>query len=149
MDINQIKILENLISMMDVITIGLDFDGTLVYFRYPMVGKDLPNCVETLRKWQKNCKVRYILTTMRDGEELQDAIDWFADKGIELFGIQKHPNQETWTESPKCHCQLSIDDRNFGQPLKVDETNFVYVDWVETDKILTPIFEKYLKKNAT
>lgn len=128
------------------LTIGLDFDGTLVEHRYPIVGKTLPHCIETLRKWQNECNVLYILTTMRDGQTLEDAINWGNENGIKWFGIQYHPYQKRWTTSNKCHCNLMIDDRNFGQPLTLDSDGFTCVDWVEMDNVLTPIFNKWLKK---
>lgn len=120
------------------ITIGLDMDGTVCAHRYPKIGEELPFCVETLKRWQKEYGVGYILSTMRSGKLLDEAVDWFKGKGISLFGIQKHPTQKTWTESPKCHCRIMIDDRNFGQPLTVDKEGIPCVDWEATAKGLEP-----------
>lgn len=66
-------------------TVALDFDGTVVEHNYPRVGKSLPLCVETLKRWQEKYKVGYILSTMRSGEMLEDAINWFKTNGIELL----------------------------------------------------------------
>lgn len=120
------------------LTIGLDADGTIFEHNYPNIGKDIPNCVEVLKKWQEKYKVGYILSTMRSGKELEDAVNWFKEKEIPLFGIQKHPTQHTWTDSPKCHCRIMIDDRNFNQPLIADSRGIPCVDWKTTDELLEP-----------
>ena len=124
------------------ITIGLDMDGTVIEHRFPKIGKTLPGCVETLKRWQKEYGVGYILSTMRSGKLLDDAVDWFKQNGIPLFGIQKHPTQETWTDSPKCHCRIMIDDRNFGQPLKPDSLGIPCVDWERTSQELEPTLKE-------
>lgn len=111
------------------ITIALDFDCTVIECSYPNVGKSLPLCVETLRRWVNDYNVGLILCTMRDGKELEDAIKWFSDNQILLYGIQKHPTQENWTTSPKCHCSACIDDRNVGTKLKLDSNGVPCVDW--------------------
>lgn len=123
-------------------TIILDFDGTCVEHAYPYVGKDLPHCIETLKRWQEKYKVGYILCTMRSGTLLTEAVDWFKEHGIELFGIQKHPTQEKWTDSPKCHGRWMIDDRNVGQPLMLDSRGVPCVDWEKTTEIFEPVLER-------
>lgn len=119
-------------------TIGIDYDGTVVEHAFPEVGKDLPFCVETLKRWQKEYGVGYILSTMRDGALLDEAVNWFKERNIPLFGVQKHPTQEDWTESPKAHCRYMIDDRNVGQPLMADSRGVPCVDWEKTIEIFEP-----------
>lgn len=120
------------------IVIALDFDGTVVPHRYPRIEGALFGCVSTLKKWQELYNVGYILSTMRSGKELEDAVKWFELQEIPLYGIQKHPTQESWTDSPKCYCDFMIDDRNVGQPLMLDEKGIPCVDWVKTAEILEP-----------
>ena len=124
-----------------IITICLDFDGTVVYHDYPRIGQDLPLCVETLKRWQIEYKVGYILFTMRDDKELQDAVNWFKEKGISLYGIQTNPTQHKWTTSPKAHADFSIDDRDGCTPLTQNELGYVGIDWEK----LIKIFENRLK----
>lgn len=104
-------------------TIALDFDGTCVEHRYPYIGKELPNCIDTLKEWIKKYDVGIILYTMRDGKLLEDAIKWFEARGITLYGVNEHPTQKEWTQSPKCHANICIDDRNLGSPLVMDSEN--------------------------
>lgn len=114
----------------------IDFDGTLVSHRYPHIGIENKPCVEVLKKWTEN-GVGLILDTMRDGKELDEAVKWCKEHGIELYGIGKHPTQHTWTDSNKCYGQLSIDDRNLGVPLKKVDNERPMVDWVQIDEIFT------------
>ena len=98
------------------------------------------DCVATLKNWVNEHDVGLILSTMRCGEELKEAVQWFKNRDIKLYGIQEHPTQRKWTTSPKCHASLSIDDRNVGCPLKLDsEKKHLVVDW----KKIKPMVEKY------
>lgn len=96
--------------------IALDFDATCVDHCYPKIGRDVPDAVEGLNTLADN-GYKFILSTMRSGETLGDAVQWFAERNISLFGVQTHPTQHTWTTSPKCHADLRIDDGNVGTPL--------------------------------
>lgn len=124
--------------------IAIDFDGTCVEADYPRVGKDLPWAVTVLQLLvANNCKL--ILYTMRDGQELIDAINWFEYRLIPLYGIQRHPLQQAWTDghgSPKCLATHYIDDRNIGIPLRND-TKEPAVDW---DKLLVILIEMQIIK---
>ena len=125
--------------------IAIDFDGTCVMHDYPRIGKDI-GAVKVLKELIYNGH-QLILYTMRcdsgvkDGlftSGLTDAIDWFKNNEIPLYGIQRNPTQDTWTKSPKCYAQLYIDDAALGCPLKTDSkiSNRPFVDWKEVRKQL-------------
>lgn len=116
--------------------IVVDFDGTMVSHHYPMIGKENKPCVEVLKKWQEN-GVGIILDTMRDGKSLQDAVQWCKDRGIKLYGIGKEPRQEKWTKSNKAYGIFSVDDRNLGVPLVIEEGEMPRVDWKKIDELYT------------
>ena len=67
----------------------LDFDGTCVTHEFPLVGKSIGAEI-VLNKLQENGH-KFILFTMRSdrvGElYLTDAVNWFKEKNIELYGI--------------------------------------------------------------
>jgi hypothetical protein len=65
------------------------------------------------------------------GNYLTDAVNWFKENDIELYGIQTNPTQHEWTHSPKAYCQLYIDDAGLGMPLMTDLelSKRPYVDW--------------------
>jgi hypothetical protein len=109
--------------------IAVDFDGTCVTHDYPRVGKDIGS-VPVLKRLIKEGH-QLILWTMRSGKELNDAIEWFKDNDIELYGIQENPNQKSWTASPKAYAQLYIDDAALGAPLLMDSSmsNREFINW--------------------
>lgn len=117
--------------------IAVDFDGTCVTHEFPKVGKDIgavPVLKELVEKGHK-----LILYTMRNGDLLNEAVDWFGDNGIELYGINKNPDQYKWTSSPKVYAHVYIDDAALGVPLKLDEDGHIsrpYVDWNRVRGIL-------------
>ena len=115
--------------------IVIDFDGTCVTHEFPNVGKDI-GAVPILKKLIEQGH-NLILFTMRSnngdlplitpagiiptsGNFLDDAVNWFEENEIQLYGIQKNPTQHTWTTSPKAYGQIIIDDAALGCPLKFD-----------------------------
>jgi len=131
--------------------IAIDFDGTCTTHEFPRVGKDIG--AVPLKKLV-NAGHKLILFTMRSdrpefnetnnpeiedvvGMFLTDAVNWFKDNDIPLYGIQQNP-QQGWTTSPKCYAHLYIDDAALGCPLKFTElSSRPYVDWEKVDKLLT------------
>lgn len=125
--------------------ICIDFDGSCVFHHFPSVGKEAPHCVETLKKWVDG-GVGLILDTMRSGKELDDAVQWFKDNDIELYGVGKEPSQHKWTSSNKCYGILSIDDRNVGCPLIFEKGERPCVDWKTIDEKYTEAILDMAKK---
>jgi hypothetical protein len=97
--------------------VAVDFDGTVVTHEYPEIGDDVPFAHAVLQRLV-GADVKIILWTMRSGEYLDAAVQWFADKGIPLWGINENPQQKEWTDSPKAYAQLYIDDAALGCPLR-------------------------------
>ena len=116
--------------------IGIDFDGTCVTHDYPRVGKDI-GAVPVLKKLTDSGHL-LILNTMRSGKELDDAVQWFIDNDIPLYGVNENPTQKSWTSSPKVYAHLYIDDAALGCPLKMDSavSNRPFVDWIEIEKYI-------------
>lgn len=129
--------------------IGLDFDGTVVRHEYPKVGKDV-GAVKYLKALIKNGH-KIVLNTMRGTKngDIEDAIKWFEENNIPLYGINRNPNQD-WTDSPKVYADLYIDDLALGVPKIYDEeTNRYYVDWIGVRDILAgAVIEKPLNKDT-
>ena len=102
---------------------AVDFDGTCVMHDYPEVGADVPGAVETL-KWLADQGGKIILWTMRSDKPevpvLTDAVTWFKDRDIPLYGINTCPGQKGWTDSPKAYAHVYIDDAALGAPLISD-----------------------------
>ena len=109
--------------------IAVDFDGTCVTHDYPRIGKEI-GATKVLKRLVK-AGHKLILNTMRSGKELQDAIHWFNENGIELYGVNENPTQKRWTSSPKVYAHMYIDDAAFGCPLRnvPDFSDRPFVDW--------------------
>ena len=109
--------------------IAIDFDGTCVTHDYPRIGKDI-HAVNVLKRLVANGH-KLILNTMRSGKELDEAVNWFKENGIELYGANENPTQKRWTNSPKVYAHLYIDDAALGCPLKMDSnlSDRPFVDW--------------------
>lgn len=127
--------------------IGIDFDGTCVTHEFPEVGKDIG--AEPILKELINNDHQLILFTMRSDKEeknLTDAVKWFEERNIPLFGINENPEQKVWTSSPKPYCHLYIDDAGLGIPLKYDKSlcDRGFVDWEKVKIFLT--IQGYIKR---
>jgi hypothetical protein len=96
--------------------ICVDFDGTIVDHAYPEIGKPVPGAIETLKIWS-DAGVKIILWTMRSEITLIEAAHYVQDNGVELWGVNRNPEQDTWTESPKAYGQVYIDDAAAMMPL--------------------------------
>jgi len=120
--------------------IAVDFDGTCVTHEYPNVGKEIGAAQVLKRITDAGHKI--ILFTMRSGKELQDAVNWFKQNDIPLFGINENPEQHTWTESPKPYAHMYIDDAAFGCPLLFNDeiSSRGFVNWEVIESSLNDIY---------
>ena len=116
--------------------IAVDFDGTCTTHEYPRIGRDIG--AEPVLRRLVAAGHHIILWTMRSGRELEDAQQWFRTRNIPLFGVNRNPQQKSWTKSVKAHADLYIDDKALGCPLcepeKPGEMHFV--DWAAVEKLL-------------
>jgi hypothetical protein len=95
--------------------IAIDFDGTIVEHKYPAIGKELLFAFETMRELQKQ-KHQLILWTYRAGKELDEAVEFCKERGIEFYAVNKNYPEEDFdpTISRKIDADIYIDDRNLG-----------------------------------
>ncbi|MFI3293390.1 MAG: hypothetical protein SNG27_02430 [Rikenellaceae bacterium] len=96
--------------------IAVDFDGTIVEHRYPEIGKEIPFATETLKLLLQD-RHRLILWTVREGDLLDQAIEWCRERGVEFYAINcDYPEESSvdGTFSRKLKADLFIDDRNLG-----------------------------------
>ena len=116
----------------------VDFDGTCVTHEYPNMGRDIGS-VPVLKELVENGH-QLILFTMRSDmgvkngtfkSGLTDAVNWFRNNDIPLFGIQTNPTQHEWTDSPKAYGQLIIDDAAAFAPLTLNLTysSRPFINW--------------------
>lgn len=100
-----------------IMTIAVDFDGTIVKHKYPAIGEEIPFATETLKMLVED-QHRLILWTVREGELLQQAVDWCTERGVKFFAVNKDYPEETLENnnhfSRKLKVDMWIDDRNIG-----------------------------------
>jgi hypothetical protein len=130
--------------------IAVDFDGTCCEAKWPSIGGDI-GAAPVLHELVENSH-RLILYTLRDGDDLLQAIKWFGERSINLWAIQRHPEQNQMRlqpnllfNSPKCACDYFIDDRAIGAPLIYPTHSEIwdqtpkkepYIDWVAMRRLL-------------
>jgi len=133
-----------------MITICVDFDGTIVDHRYPDIGAPVPGAIEWMKRWQQ-AGATLVLWTMRSGnrkdgtDPLADAIEYCKRNGVEFCGHNYTPGQEAWTSSPKAYAHIYVDDAAFGCPLRENPRmgGRPFVDW---DVVGPAVFSQLLTK---
>ncbi len=95
--------------------IAVDFDGTIVEHAFPLIGKTKLFAFETLKALQDK-KHTLILWTYRAGKELQEAVDFCTENGIEFYAVNSNYPEEIYDNSisRKVNADVFIDDRNLG-----------------------------------
>ncbi|SET11730.1 BT0820 family HAD-type phosphatase [Prevotella sp. kh1p2] len=97
--------------------IAVDFDGTIVEHRYPEIGEEVPFATDTLRMLIKEHH-RLILWSVREGQLLEDAVNWCKKRGVEFYAVNKDYPEEMVEYnnhfSRKIKADIFIDDRNLG-----------------------------------
>ena len=100
-------------------TIAVDFDGTIVEHKFPQIGKEVPFAIATLKKLQKERHL-LILWSVREGELLDEAVEFCRKRGLEFYAVNaNHPDEEVRGDMA-CPCRkvkadLYIDDLNVGR----------------------------------
>lgn len=97
--------------------IAVDFDGTIVEHRYPEIGKEIPFAIATLKRLQAERHL-LILWSVREGELLDEAVDFCRKRGLEFYAVNSNmPEEEadmSALRSRKVSADMYIDDRNLG-----------------------------------
>lgn len=97
--------------------IAIDFDGTIVENAYPSIGRERPFAISTLKSLIAD-RHKLILWTVREGELLDEAVEWCRSRGVEFYAINRdYPEEEAANNNHftrKLKVDLFIDDRNLG-----------------------------------
>lgn len=95
--------------------IAVDFDGTIVENRYPEIGNEIPFAIDTLKLIQSELRHNLILWTVREGQELESAVNFCKERGLTFYAVNNnYPREKSGKEARKLMADLFIDDRNFG-----------------------------------
>ena len=97
--------------------IAVDFDGTIVEHRYPNIGEEKPFAIETLKMLIRDHH-QLILWSVREGELLDEAVQWCRERGVEFWAVNRdYPEEDPRHNqhfSRKLKADYFIDDRNIG-----------------------------------
>ncbi|SMC49386.1 BT0820 family HAD-type phosphatase [Moheibacter sediminis] len=96
--------------------IAVDFDGTVVDDAYPKIGKEKLFAFESLKQLMAKGH-RLVLWTYRSGKELQDAVEFCRENGVEFYAVNSSFEGEIFDQekqSRKINADIFIDDRNLG-----------------------------------
>lgn len=127
------------------VRIAVDFDGTIVDHEYPGIGKEKLFAFQTLKELEK-LGARLILWTFRTGKELNEAVEFCRQNGVEFYAVNKNYPEEVYDEtiSRKIDADIYIDDKNLGG----------FPGWSEVWQMLVPYevqakeAEKRIKSSA-
>lgn len=112
---------------------AVDFDGTLCESEWPGIGAPNTKLIEHLIK-RRNQGAKLILWTCRNGERLQQAVEWCRSHGLEFDAVNENlPEmiEKYGGESRKifAHCyidDMAVDKEKYGLPFRakkrVDES---------------------------
>ncbi|SES90632.1 hypothetical protein SAMN02910413_1196 [Pseudobutyrivibrio sp. C4] len=92
---------------------AVDFDGTLSFGKWPECGPANEGLIDFLNK-RRQLGDRIILWTCREGENLDLAVEWCQNKGLEFDAVNDNlPDviEKYGGNSRKVSCDFYIDDR--------------------------------------
>lgn len=98
---------------------AVDFDGTLCKEDWPKIGKPNKGLIRWLIK-QKRDGNALILWTMREGDDLQEAIDWCKENGLVFDAVNDNLQRmkDKYKNNPrKVYADVYIDDHNLRKDL--------------------------------
>lgn len=93
---------------------AIDFDGTLCESKFPDIGEPIPSAIEYVKELKEDGH-KLILWTCRVGENLDDAVKWCKEQGIEFDAVNENLQEvidEYGGDSRKVTADYYIDDKN-------------------------------------
>ncbi len=97
-------------------TIAVDFDGTIVEHAYPAIGNEMLFAFATLKRLQERGH-KLILWSIREGQTLQEAVDFCKANGVEFYAVNANFHGEVLepgVSARKVNADIFVDDRNVG-----------------------------------
>ena len=102
----------------------IDFDGTIVHHRFPLIGDPMPGAFEVMKELKEAGWV-LILWTCRENEGhkiekqfLKDAVVFCKENGVEFDAVNETPLEFEFRQENglrrKAYGDVYIDDRNLG-----------------------------------
>lgn len=99
-----------------MISLAVDFDGTLVEDKFPEIGTAKPEVVELIKELQE-LGVHTVLWTCRKGDMLPPAVEWCKQHGLSFDSVNENLPEvkEKWGgDTRKVMVDYYFDDKNLG-----------------------------------
>ena len=84
--------------------IAIDFDGTIVEHKYPQIGREIPFAIATLKQLQAERHL-LILWSVREGELLDEAVDFCRKRGLEFYAVNSNMPRNVRAAQPEGVCR--------------------------------------------
>lgn len=98
--------------------VAIDFDGCMVHHPFGNTVEDyqssdmipVPDAIDWCLAFN-SIGIKLILWTSRGTQSfLHQAIEYMESNGIKLFGVNDNEHQKSWSDSPKVHAHVYVDD---------------------------------------
>ena len=103
----------------DGYTVAVDFDGTLCVSEWPKIGRPHQAIIDKLIQLQR-CGINTILWTCREGDSLQEAVDWCERHGLRFTSVNAN--------TPLKLATFQVDSRKVGAEEYWDDKCFLLRD---------------------
>lgn len=112
-----------------ITVVAVDFDDSIAYTHYPTIIKPLPHAMDVLRVLMDDPYTVLILWTCREGEYLQQALDFCELYGIKFDYVNENckRNLDLYTvDCRKVSADIYIDDKSYQGREGVEK---LWCDW--------------------
>jgi len=126
--------------------IAVDFDGCLCENKWPEIGKENSIAINVLKKMRIG-GAKLILWTCRDGEQLREAVEWCAARGLEFDAVNENlpENKEFFGGDTRKVCATEYwDDRSVivNAKMMIDCPNgYVTTTWSDGGRSMAEMAE--------
>lgn len=110
------------------VVIAVDFDGVLCEDQWPQIGPEKKDIIE-LAKFRKQAGAALILWTCRCGEQLDEAVSWCRERGLEFGAVNENlPERVAFygSESRKISADEYWDDKARGLFALMCDSGFLF-----------------------
>lgn len=91
---------------------AVDFDGTIVEHKFPLIGQEFPEAIRVMKALQERGN-KIIIWTCRSGKQLDEAVNWLIERGFCPDAVNMNVPEYYHLESPKIYADFYLDDRSF------------------------------------
>lgn len=102
---------------------AIDFDGVLCEKKYPKIGAEITGNIDFVKQLAADGNT-LILWTCREGQVLDDAINWCDERDLKFDAVNENLERTVskyGTNSRKVFADYYVDDKNYS--IQIDDSN--------------------------